>query len=80
MMASIFRLPKIREKARLSAEVIELVMQIARGESEDSGPSEVLEVVEDPMEVESNQRDTSRQQCYFEEKKGLRSRGYSIRA
>ncbi|KAJ5193535.1 hypothetical protein N7449_009677 [Penicillium cf. viridicatum] len=53
MMKSISRLTKIREKAGLSAEAIELVMQIARGEREDSGPSEVLEVVEDPMEVDS---------------------------
>lgn len=53
MMFSISRLAKIREKAGLSAEANELVMQFARSESEDSSPSEESEVVEDLMEVDS---------------------------
>lgn len=53
MMFSITRLRKIREKVGLSAEAIEVMVQISRGESDESGPSEELEVVEDPMEVDS---------------------------
>lgn len=53
MMANIARLAEIREKAELSAEAIELIVKIAPGEIEDPGPSEELEVVEDPMEAHS---------------------------
>lgn len=53
MMANIARLAEIREKVELSAEAIKLIVKIAPGEIEDPGPSEELEVVEDPMEAHS---------------------------